>query len=388
MRKNLLPLVICIFLLSACTLPTAPVPTSLPVIPSLVPTPVVLLPVPTNTLPPLPSVVPTIPPAPPPSPTATPVFVPVAVDVGAVKYIDDRSTPVSLIASLYNAINRKEYLRAYSYWEPGSSVSGVSLATYAAGYSTTVSVQITVGQTSGDAAAGNLYYSLPVILVSKTTDGKTTNYEACYQFHISNPGVQGTPPFKSLGIRLGGAKVVATGVDPLTKLPTACTDTNVPGSDRVISTPPVTSPADISAARYLDDRSDAVQVMRSLFNAINRSEYVRAYSYWEPSAALTQLPPFNNFAAGYADTASVQLTTGALREEGAAGSLYAQVPVTLVATTRSGVIQTFVGCYILHMTNPGLQETPPFHPWGVQSAHVTQVANNANTTTLMATACP
>ena len=66
--------------------------------------------------------------------------------------------------------------------------------------------------------------------------------------------------------------------------------------------PPTPSPApdDISAPRYLDDRSDAVSALRSLFNAINRKEYVRAYSYWE--AGAQGLPSFDRFQTGYADT--------------------------------------------------------------------------------------
>ena len=35
-------------------------------------------------------------------------------------YMDDRSTPVSLIGSLYNAIDRHEYLRAWSYFAEDS----------------------------------------------------------------------------------------------------------------------------------------------------------------------------------------------------------------------------------------------------------------------------
>jgi hypothetical protein len=35
-------------------------------------------------------------------------------------YVDDRSTPEALIRSLYDAVSRREYARAYAYWEPGS----------------------------------------------------------------------------------------------------------------------------------------------------------------------------------------------------------------------------------------------------------------------------
>ncbi len=31
-------------------------------------------------------------------------------------YLDDRSTPIQVLKSYYNAINRQEYVRAYSYW--------------------------------------------------------------------------------------------------------------------------------------------------------------------------------------------------------------------------------------------------------------------------------
>src|SRR5215217_463954 len=58
---------------------------------------------------------------------------------------------------------------------------------------------------------------------------------------------------------------------------------------------------------YLDDRSGPVEVLGSLTNAINRREYARAYSYWEPDSAVLQ--PYAEFAAGYANTIEVELST-------------------------------------------------------------------------------
>src|SRR5581483_8982233 len=40
-----------------------------------------------------------------------------------------------------------------------------------------------------------------------------------------------------------------------------------------------------STEEYIDDRSTATQLVRSYFNAINRREYARAYSYWESGPA-------------------------------------------------------------------------------------------------------
>jgi hypothetical protein len=136
---------------------------------------------------------------------------------------------------------------------------------------------------------------------------------------------------------------------------------------------------------YLDDRSTAEQVMASYANAINRQEYLRAYSYWEDGAP--GLPPFDQFQQGYATTASVELTTGTVGMDVGAGQLYWRVPVTLVATMTDGSVQTFVGCYQLHLSRPVLQATPPFRPMAIQRANVQQVDNDADTADLMAQSC-
>jgi hypothetical protein len=62
------------------------------------------------------------------------------------------------------------------------------------------------------------------------------------------------------------------------------------------------------------------------------------------------------------------------------------VPVTLKAQTTSGA-QTFVGCYVLHLSNPGVQTQPPFQPLGIRSARISVVANTADTAALMQSAC-
>jgi hypothetical protein len=46
-----------------------------------------------------------------------------------------------------------------------------------------------------------------------------------------------------------------------------------------------------------------------------------------------------------------------------------------------------VGCYNLHISNPGIQTDPPFVPLGIRAGTLEQVANDADTATLMASAC-
>ena len=105
-----------------------------------------------------------------------------------------------------------------------------------------------------------------------------------------------------------------------------------------VSNPPVSpgtgSASAASADAYVDDRSTPQQLMQSWANAINRHEWLRVYSYWELGAQ--QVSPYYQFAAGYANTASVQLVMGTLTGDQGAGQLYYSVPVTLNALTTNG----------------------------------------------------
>ncbi|MGB8647559.1 MAG: hypothetical protein WCF84_20160 [Anaerolineae bacterium] len=298
-------------------------------------------------------------------------------------YLDDRSTPQSLIQSYVNAINRQEYSRAFTYW--GANAPGLApFDQFVQGYANTASVQLTIGTINTGVGAGQIYSTVPVILTAQTKNNQAQTFVGCYVTHLAQPGNFGAPPIQPMTIQSAQVKQVANGANTTVLLATICQDSGYAPEGGPPSQPAFAA-NDISPARYLDDRSDAVQVLRSLFNAINRQEYVRAYSYWEPNAP--QLAPFNQFQQGYANTASVQLTTGTVISSAGAGNFYYQTPVTLVAQTGNGVTQTFVGCYTLHLSNPGIQATPPFQPLALQSATVQQVANNANTTLLMGQAC-
>src|SRR5690242_3395584 len=80
-----------------------------------------------------------------------------------------------------------------------------------------------------------------------------------------------------------------------------------------------TAPTLAAEPVYLDDRSTAVSVIQSFYNAISRKEYARSYSYYEDGQGVG---PFAKFVAGYADTASVSIAFGQVGSEGAAGSTY------------------------------------------------------------------
>ncbi len=321
-----------------------------------------------------------------PSVTPAPQVSGETVDVSPGHYIDDRSSAVSVLASLFNAVNRKEYLRAYAYWEPQGQISGTSFSAFEAGYATTESVELQVGEVTMGAAAGNLYYAVPVSVSARSGSSQVERYVGCYELHLSQPAVQGVPPFQGMGIRKGVLKLAPSGQDASALLADACGSAGIE-TGQPLPAEPAYAPDDISARRYLDDRSDALQVLRSYFNAVNRAEYVRAYSYWKSDAAAALLPAYEQFAAGYAETAAVSLAAGQTQADAGAGQYYYTLPVALLVTTTTGVEQTFAGCYQLHASNPAFQATPPFAPLNIISATIRQVENSTDIASLTSQAC-
>jgi hypothetical protein len=319
------------------------------------------------------------------APTISPTALPPTATPGSALpgYLDDRSTPQGVILSLFNAINRHEYLRAYSYWED-TAENLPSFEQFQQGYQDTDHVDVNLGLVGGDAGAGQLYYTVPVVLKSESTSGDLQTYAGCYTLHLGQPGIQGEPPFQPLGIRAGTLQTEDNSADSADLLVHAC-DSISTGPAPVLTPQPTTPATGIGAAIYLDDRTGPSQVVRSLFNAINRKEYVRAYSYWKTDSP--DLPTFSDFQAGYADTEQVSITLGMAIADAGAGQLHYRLPVALASQTTSGTSQYFVGCYLLHLSQPAIQGLPPFQPLAIQSAHVSSAASMADATAQLPQAC-
>ncbi|MER8913944.1 DUF1176 domain-containing protein [Mesorhizobium sp. M0761] len=117
-------------------------------------------------------------------------------------------------------------------------------------------------------------------------------------------------------------------------------------------------PATDDQAPYVDDRSDAAAVVRSLYSAINRHEFARAWAYYGDTKPAKD---FDTFVKGYDGTDKVDVETGAISDEGAAGSIYYSVPVAIRATDKDGKEAVFAGCYTLRQVSAQIQ-APPFRP--------------------------
>lgn len=116
---------------------------------------------------------------------------------------------------------------------------------------------------------------------------------------------------------------------------------------------------DAPEAPYIDDRSSAEAVIRSLYSAINRHEFARAWGYFGDAKPAKD---FDSFVKGYDGTDKVEVGTGAISDEGAAGSIFYNVPVAIRATDKSGGEKVFAGCYTLRQVNAQIQAAPPFDP--------------------------
>lgn len=109
-----------------------------------------------------------------------------------------------------------------------------------------------------------------------------------------------------------------------------------------------------NAPVYLDDRSSPGQLIRSLYNAINRHEYGRAYSYFSTPPA----PSYEEYEKGFAETENVEVLTGLPAEDAGAGTVYYTLPVAIRSTSTNGDSRIFAGCYTLRLSSPSAQTTP------------------------------
>lgn len=91
-------------------------------------------------------------------------------------------------------------------------------------------------------------------------------------------------------------------------------------------------------------------VMR-YYAAIDRGDHGAAYALWAAQGAASGKSPAA-FAQGFAQTVRSRVTAGTpVNADGAAGSLFIEVPVQVQATLRDGTEQRFAGSYILRRVN-------------------------------------
>ena len=112
----------------------------------------------------------------------------------------------------------------------------------------------------------------------------------------------------------------------------------------------------------------AVRVVQDYYAAVSRRDYRAAYAIWHGAQ------DYVHFRRGYAATRSVRVTfLKPGMPEGAAGSIYLEVPVRVDARRRSGARQHFVGSYTLRRVNDVPGSTAAQRRWHIESAHLKRV---------------
>src|SRR5262249_8491069 len=102
---------------------------------------------------------------------------------GTTPFYEERTDPVNGLLSYYNAINRKEYERAYGYFQGAPNPPASLVAPYdqwVKGYANTKSVSVAVGKVTQDIGAGNIYASFPVVLFATQSDDSLQLFTGCY----------------------------------------------------------------------------------------------------------------------------------------------------------------------------------------------------------------
>lgn len=121
-------------------------------------------------------------------------------------YLDDRSTATSVVRSYYNAINSREYSRAWSYRMLVVSDTDWR-AEYAAyekfrdgfgGARGHISVQ--TGPEIEDVAVGTLRYGVPVAINVVSEDGRHQQFAGCFYLRLSSPAAQDGVPYQPMYI--------------------------------------------------------------------------------------------------------------------------------------------------------------------------------------------
>ena len=252
-------------------------------------------------------------------------------------YLDDRSTPVQLVRSYFNAIDRGEYVRAYSYIDE-EFVGHFDAWQYK--FDDVVKTEVSFGQMAQEGAAGSIYYQLPVTVDFEHAEGDHHIERGCISMRLVHPADQALPPFQPLRIL---SAELAKSYDVAPFAPAKCDSAPLPV--------PSASPD------FLDDRSSPEQLIRSFYNAIETGDIGRAHGYFGKNS---KLDPNGAWGVAMEDVSRVDLTLGVPQTDSRAGWIAYGVPVRVDIVGDTGERWTEVGCIHAYWEMPN--DAEPYTP--------------------------
>lgn len=278
-----------------------------------------------------------------------------------------QTDPASLIGAYYNAISRGEYDRAYGYWE--QAPRNQTAAQFAAGFADTQTARAIVRlPIFAGAGAGNIYASIPKLVTALRRDGTQQFYTGCFVLHKTNvPIGNAAEPDPNWYLREAHLRQQTT--PDLNTLNDVCDQTDTLGSG-------LFSPSQL----------EPPELLQSYYSAIAAGDFVLAASYWEnPSGDL--------FAAAYspvlAGAQQIELFINPeIYASGAAGSIYATIPV-LTVITSSNTAYYVTGCYTVRKSNvPAGDSAEPDPNWRIYDATFNPAADVLSAINTLANGCP
>jgi len=95
----------------------------------------------------------------------------------------NNNDPIATLASYYDAINARDYRKAYSFWESPAS----SFEQFARGFADTKRVRVLVEPSAQiEGAAGSIFADISTIVVATTRAGNERVFAGCYVMRRSN----------------------------------------------------------------------------------------------------------------------------------------------------------------------------------------------------------
>lgn len=140
-------------------------------------------------------------------------------------------------------------------------------------------------------------------------------------------------------------------------------------SEPGLEPPEDVAPEEAATQSVADDSNpqEAVAVVRDYYAAINGGAFARAYALWADGGRASGQSP-QQFADGFTETMGVSVQIGAPGAvEGAAGSRFIEIPVSLIAGQREGGERRFEGTYTLRRAMVD-GATPEQRAWRITSA--------------------
>ena len=101
---------------------------------------------------------------------------------------EDRNDPLATLGSYYEAINARDYRRAYGFWDSPAT----SFERFASGFADTDRVRVLVEPSARiEGAAGSVYADISTVVVSTTRAGMDRVFAGCYVMRRSNVSDRG-----------------------------------------------------------------------------------------------------------------------------------------------------------------------------------------------------